>query len=231
MENSQLLEYIGKTKTKNLVDDIQKEYCELQIKTFQDRENFVKSSSLISVTDFNETEIKSIGMSCINDLFLNNWGRFLAFILGAQAGNVNLKGTTNIGSDVTVCNTTNNKFNSYVTPNFVTGTTLRLGLGATPPAMNNFNVETGLTSGAPEASTAICGDSSYSAGLGKITIPTVIAPTTGAGTIRESVLFGKWLRRQTPANITTWALIRDSISPNVVYVANQTIGIEYSIFI
>jgi len=228
MENSQLLEYIGETKTRNLKDEIQKEYHELVRKQFPDKANFVRSNSLISVTDVNETEIKSIGMSCIDDLFLNNWLTIMSFLLGGQGGFIAMPQSGGIGINTRIANSLGNKINNYTAGDVGYG--VRLGSGSAPPAMNNFNVEIGLTSGVPENGTVRSGDSVYSVGLSKITMPTLISPTFGAGTITESVLFGLW-SKASPASINAYPVARDLISPSVNYVATQSIDVEYTILI
>jgi len=190
MENLQLLEYIGKTKTQNLTDEIQKEYRELVNKKYPNSHNII-TNSLIQVTDLDDTEIKSIGMSCVNDLFLNNLLVMLSFIWSGT-GSFTDKLQAGAGFPFTnITNSTSVKFNN---PDLggILGSRVQLGSGSTPPLMDNTSVETPLTSGSPEQDRAICGDSSYSVGLSKITIPTVISPTNGSGTIRESVLFGHW---------------------------------------
>lgn len=227
MENSQLLELIGKTKTKNLVDDIHKEYRELIKKEFPNKENLIKTNALISVTDVGETEIKSIGMSCVKDLWLNNWQIAMSFLLAQNPSFTSLRQISNVGQNVFFISS-GRCFNNIEISN--QGQSVFLGSGSTPPVMDNFNIETALTSGAPESSIVPTGESSYSFGLGKVTIPTLISPTNGSGTIRESVLFGKWFQGGTNT-IQTFALTRDLISPNVNYVATQSIDIEYSIVI
>ncbi len=231
MENSQLLEYIGKTKTRNLKDEIQKEYHELIKKQYPNDEKFVRTNALISVTDLDETEIKSIGMSCLNDLFVNNWGLYLQFLLGGQGGFTGLiRQISNVGQNVRFTNSSSRMFNSTDDSLRDQGTVLFLGSGTNPPQLDNFSVQTALTSGSPENTTNGTGTSNYNFGLGKVVIPTLISPTNGAGTIRESTLFGKWFQGGTNT-IQTFLITRDLISPNVDYVAVQSIDIEYSILI
>ncbi len=228
MENSQLLEHIGETKTKKLTDDIQKEYRELITKTFPEKENLIKTNSLIQVTDIDETEIKSIGMSCVNDLFINGWLVFISRVLGAQGGFTNLMRNSGNGQVNTYF--TNSAFGMLLNTNGgSTGSRIALGSGTNPPVMDNFNVQTRLI-GSPQSGDAVCGESVYSVGLSKITIPAVIAPTSDSGTIRESCLFGRW-GKASPISIQTYPVSRDLISPSVNYVSAQSISIEYAILI
>ena len=76
IENQILLDYVGKTKTKNLIDEIQSAYFEIKKKSFPESVNPVSENTLISA--INDGEIKSLGMSCLNDLLLDNFCNFWA---------------------------------------------------------------------------------------------------------------------------------------------------------
>ena len=72
IENQFLMQHIGKTKTKNLVEEINKNWHEDFLNKFPSYDKIVKANSLLTTTK--ENEIKNIGMSCINDLLSDNFG-------------------------------------------------------------------------------------------------------------------------------------------------------------
>ena len=109
MENSQLLEYIGETKTQKLIQSITKEYFEIKNKKTK---NDLNSNCLISVVD--EKEIKAIGMSCVNDLLNNNFAKFIegAFMRG---GTETLKSISNVDEDVRFTSASATRYNNNQT--------------------------------------------------------------------------------------------------------------------
>ena len=142
MENQHLLQYIGKTKTQKISDEINRDYRErfekqfptffnpLQIKT--------KAYSLVSV--LRDNEIKGIGMSCMNDLILDNFGKiFSAFFM--NTGN-----TISVADILSPPNTTidiwgSNTDNIFSTQGGGAGTFIHIGSGSTPPARTDFDIE------------------------------------------------------------------------------------------
>ncbi len=225
MENSQLLEHIGETKTKKLIDSIQSEYKELQRKQFPKSENLTKTCCVVSVLEKNETEIKSIGMSCVNDLFLDNWGLFLAVLLGGQGGFFSFRQISNVGQNMFVVR----NLTKYNETSGAVGAKVQIGQGSTPPTRSDFAIDSAFAS-SPENSLQNVGTASYQVGLSKITIPIQITPTGGSGSIAEAVLFGQWVQQGTNT-IQSFALSRDLISPVVGFVNGQSINLDYGILL
>ncbi len=228
MENSQLLEYIGETRTQKLIDSIQSEYKELQKKQFPNSKNLTKTCCVITVSNKNESEIKSIGMSCINDLFLDNFGQWFSLIFGGQSGIfpfVNSGGGTNTMFIVRALT----KYNTTGGLGGAVGARVRIGNGSNPATRSDFNIQSSFGS-SPESAENNVGSASYQVGLSKVTIPIIITPTGGSGSIREAVLFGRWVN-QNSNTVGSFAVSRDNISPVVNFVAGQTINIEYGILI
>ncbi len=223
MENSQLLEYIGETKTKKLQDSITKEYFELFHKKFPAYNENHKMNSLVTVTD--KKEIKSIGMSCINDLINDNWGKMIKALISGDLAvippAVDRQNTTN---NALIVYRTTDQFNSTNTAGLV-GSVIQAGSGSTPATRQDFNIETALI-GLPQATFNPTGDGSWSSGLGQILIPSQIVAGQG-GTIRETVLFGNWATIS-PVENQQYCISRDLISPIVNFVIGQTINIDYT---
>jgi len=227
IENSQLLELIGKTKTQNLLDDISKEYFELQIKKYPDY-SISKALSIISITKPNETEIEAIGMSCINDLLTDQWGIFLRGILSSNAtitinDEIGTPRTVQLGGGISgqgaPYNVTNN-------PAGQVGSACQVGTSAVPPTRQDVTINAPFGV-APESNKITTGNGGYNAGLSQIDIPCQISPTGGAGVIAESCLFCRW---HTPSDGNRFFCIsHDVISPTVSFIIGKTINIDYKI--
>jgi len=223
IENQQVLEFIGKTKTQKLIDEITAIYKENFLKQFPKYQEFAKCISIVSVTE--KDEIKSIGMSCINDLISDNFGEMFRrlWTSGGTASlidfNNNLFSYTTVGTQET-----------YVDTAGVTtlGSAVQIGSGVTPATRQDFSIESAFAS-SPENVKTFTGDGGWNSGLGKITISTLISPTTGSGAISETVLFGVW--RSTLNTFRFNLLSRDNISPVVNFISAQTINIDYEVLL
>ncbi len=222
MENSQLLEHIGKTKTKKLLDEITKEYYENKKKVFPISQNLLNPSCIVSV--IKEKEIKGIGMSCINDLLLDNFGVWYSAIFsGNQTGEINNVGDVSEEFD---WNGESTAYNNSVTPNVI-GSKVQVGQGLTPASIGDFTIETPFGV-APESNRNNTGIGTYTVGLSQIFVPSAISPTTGSGDISEAGLAMRW-RKPSTGLVTELLITHDNISPVVPFLAGNAINIDYTI--
>jgi len=218
MENQILLEKIGDTKNKNLIDDCYKIYKENLNKQFPDYfdKNISKMCSLVTITE--KEEIKSIGMSCLNDLLSDNWGLWLNAILGGVTVNISLRDDSNnletlrMWSGGDTFNTTNIG---------AVGSEIRVGTGTTPPTRQDFNIET-------FEQTITSGNGGYNSGLGKIDIPASIVSITSFS-LSETALFGHW--HNFGFSPDDYLLSRDIISPVASVIIGQTINVDYNLLL
>jgi len=225
MENEVLKEYIGETKTKKLIDEIQSVYFQKKKHIFANSKQPLSENCL--VTALRDGEIKSIGMSCINDLLLDN---FCQFWVGAfqRANERTLVQVSGVNEQVRFIG--NPPFTArYNANNSVSlGTLFQVGSGATPPVRGNFNIDTAFPS-APEANRKSTGIGVYTVGLSRVNVAGFISPTTDAGTINEFVMFAQWQKFPQQSQTRIFALSRDIISPAVSFSALDTINIDYAI--
>ncbi len=225
MENQQLLEYIGDTNSEKLIQNIAKQYGEDFNKRFPEyyhdlNGECAKAVSLVTVTDPNENEIKSIGMSCMNDLLNDNFGAFLKGILGIQTMTP-MKNLSDAVIQFTVPSGTlaYNMFNISGI-----GSTLRLGNGATPATRQDFNIEAPFGT-APESNAfSLAGVAGWNSGLGQILFSGSIS-AGGSGAVSETV----WIQsfRLSGGNNDSFVSSRDNISPVANFIIGQTINVSY----
>ncbi len=223
MENSHLLEYIGKTKTQKLQNEITKEYFEIFYKKYPNFTENHKMNSLVTVTK--DLEIKKIGMSCINDLINDNWAKFIGtFLSGAisvQPPAVDLQNTTN---NALFFYNTVNQFNHTNGVGDV-GSMIQIGSGNTPATRQDFNIETAFVGGS-EALRTPTGLGAWITGIGQIKIPMQLM-TLGAGSITETILLGNW-ETISPVENQFYLITRDNISPAVSFIGGESVNVDYT---
>jgi len=226
IENQIVLDFIGKTKTNNLLNDVSKIFLENMKKQFPNYNQDIKAISIITVNDQNQNEIKSIGMSCINDILNDNFATFFMRMWGGADTIATMKDITNTSFDYTI-NTTETAYNDTngITP-LSLGSRVQVGKGTTPATRQDFNIENPFSNGGVEDNRNITGDGGYNNPLGKITIPTLITPVTSSGSISESVLFGTW---RSTAGVKNNVFSRDNILPLVNFIVGQSININYEL--
>lgn len=226
MENSQILEHIGKTKTQKLIDEIHSEYFEMKEKKFPVSQNQVNDTCIVTATK--EKEIKSIGMSCVNDLLLDNFGFFFqgAFLRFPSE----LPLVDRLGVEETVDFSGSPAFGARYNNNSAVsvGTLFQVGMGLTPALRSNFNIETPFVS-APESNRTNTVVGVYTAGLSRVNVAGVISPTGDVGVISEFVMFAQWQKFPQQAQVKIYALSRINISPLVPFGLAQAINIDYAI--
>jgi len=220
IENENVLDHIGKTKTNNLLDEISKEYKENFVKSFPKYHELTKTFSIVSITE--KEEIKQIGISCQNDLMTDMWGEMLQAILGGRNSTANThKDTGGTLKGIFVYNNTD-FFNSVSSG--ATGTRISIGKGLTPATRQDFKLESAFGV-APENQFVNTLDGVYNSGLGKITIPMTSFASGGSGAISETVLVGVWTASD--PLVVNFILSRDNISPVVNFITGQTINVDY----
>ena len=219
MENGQLLEYIGETKTNNLIEKINKEYFEIFHKKFPSYNEMLKASSLVTVTK--ENEIKSIGMSCMNDLLSNNYGIYLASLFGGQLAVQTLKDITNADRNVTFFGAGAN-FNS--TTGVACGTQIQIGQGSTLAVRTDFNIETPFAT-SPESLIQNTNAGGWNSALGQILASMVSIGAGGAGTVSETIFVHAM---NSLATQRKFLMSRDNISPGASFILGQTINVNYT---
>ncbi len=226
MENDFILERIGKTKNRKLVDDCSLEFKEIFNKRFPDYKEALHSHSLVTVTE--NFEIKSIGISCMNDLLLDNFGKWLGLLIAGNPESITLKQTADVGFNVGVFKDTF-PFNS-TDGAVAVGTQIGIGKGVTGATRTDFNIESRFAS-SPESSDKNTGNGGWNSGLGKVDIPMLPFGAGGAGAISETGYFAIWHLTSGQFNVSTFMLSRDNIFPTVNFLPAQTINVDYSLLL
>jgi len=219
IENSQLLKYVGETWNEKLKNQISKEYFELKQKQISLVENNVYPMSIVRVTDPNETEIKSIGMSCINDILNDNWGNFLRGFFTGTAQDITPM--TNQLAQNKPIRTNGNALPFNSTDSGAIGSEMQIGKGVSGATRQDFNIESPFAS-IPRFDTGFGG---YNSGLGQVSVNGLLSPTPEAGAISETVFFAVW--RHIGATTERYLLSRDNISPVVNFIIGQAVNVEY----
>jgi len=222
IENSQLLEYVGETWNTKLKNEISKFYLELKQKQYATKENNVYPMSIIRVTDPNQTEIKSIGMSCLNDLLNDNFGIWLGGMLTAIVGGVNLVNDSGSTQSINL-NGASAPFNNR---NTGVGSLMQVGKGTTPATRQDFAIENPFLD-SPQSDMFNTGNGGYNSGLQQISIAGNVSPVVNSGQISECTLFFKWQNSSSLSNF--FLMSRDNISPVVNFINGQSINVEYLI--
>jgi len=221
MENSQLLELIGKTKTQNLLDDITKEYAENKIKTLGETKNPINSNAIVTILK-NEDEIKHIGMSCINDLLLDNFGIWFGELISGDTSAKVLKNTAGANRNLRVYGNAN-LYNT--TGAGAVGFKTKTGKGLTPASRTDVDLSSPFTV-APENGFPVAQQGAWNSGLAKVSTSSVTSPTGGSGSVSEFGFYSQW---EDAVNVLqTFMLSHENISPVVPFVAGEAINVDYS---
>ncbi len=225
MENLQLLEKIGETKTDKLIQDCYKIYREGFDKLFPEYfdNNLVKSISFVTTHDKDSSEIKKIGMSCPDDLLVKQFAQWFSGLIGGSNG----------ANPDPIRNTSNQTFglgNSHGGSNFScwgtrinndpTGMILRIGNGITPPFKNAFVAPDMFRS-------MITTDGTFVSGLGQVTWAGQNT-VTGDDTIRQTAVYGHW-KLGGSGLVSDYMLSWDVINPFVNVFTSETVNVEYKL--
>jgi len=220
---SQLLEdFKGKTKTQKLLDDIGKIYKENLRKEFPKYFEKESTKSYCIITTLENTEIKNIGMSKIDDLLLDNWGQImgLMFLTTTQKAGI-VKDIAGNLENIRFWGNGNNQRTIYFAQAGATaGMLIKTGTSASTPQRSDFNLNA-LTQ------TMISSNGAYNSGLGKVTMPSSKVSTINE-TIAEAGLFQLGnLAFGNSVNQDTFMISHDLINPAVPVTIGQAINVDY----
>ncbi len=180
-------------------------------------------NSLVTVTE--NQEIKKIGMSCINDLISDNWGKMLeALISGRQFVFPPAKDVSGNTNNALFVYNSVDQFNSTNTAGNV-GSLIQVGKSLVPATRQDFKIGDPFVT-LPESVFNGTGSGGWNSGLGQVQIPLQIV-SGGSGAISETVLFGNWAS-VSPVENEVYLLSHDNISPVVNFIVGQTINVDYS---
>jgi hypothetical protein len=218
MENQLLLEKIGQTKTDRLIrecENIYKENFAEKFPNYFENKNTLKSFSIVTITE--NKEVKSIGMSKVEDLLTDNFGKwFGAFIYPTSP--ITMEDDSSTNRTVTMW-ATGGTWNS-VNIGGAVGTQVEVGTGtnvATRQDVALQNPQQILNSS----------DGGWNSSLGQVDIPATI-PSTFSGNISEVGLFGVWAFS---GGVGRFLLSRDNISPVVSVIIGQSINVDYKLLL
>ena len=208
-----LEDLIGQTKSSKVLQECVNIYKENFNKKFPNyfNENYTKMISLVSVTHKNE--IKSLGMSCSDDLLTDNFGKWFGALIFPTTP-ISLQDDTDVARTVGMWSTgaTWNSTNAGGV-----GSKIEVGNGITPVARSDFIIESLLqllTSGA----------GGYNSALGQVDIPAT-GTSTFTDTITETALYGVWY----DGAVRNYLLSHDILSPAVPVSAAETINVDYKL--
>ncbi len=219
IENIELLEHIGKTKTVKLIDEISMQYQEKFLKINQDYDELLHASAIITI--LKDKEIKKIGMSCMNDLLNDNLARIMGVLFSGGGltdidarnpnGNNNFKSDSQAGSFNVLNNVGTTSGGSFIT----------VGDSSVPPTRSQI----GLSGNKQQYNT---GDGGWNSGLAKISVG-ALGIATSDFDIKESALFWKMQLSSPQLNNAEVMISRDLISPIVPVLNGQSISVDYSL--
>ncbi len=164
-----------------------------------------------------EGVIKEVGFNSEGDLFLDNFGQWLAGIVVCKSNQVkvlkDITGTnrtlrfTHIGDD--------NRWNKQI--NATPGMYFQLGSGTTAPARSNYCIETAFA-GAPENAKF---EASWGMHTSGFCVNAGAISAGGSGTVNESIAITYWATDLN--NEYFFAIVRDAICPGVSFVPSDVL--------
>ena len=225
MNNEYLLDYIGKSKTEKLSQDLRKYANECNLK-----KSISLPMSLVCVLPPLDNEIMGLGMSVPNDLILDNFGFYLAGIIG-RATPINLIDDSGVArSRIFKQSSTLGMFANTqrdFAPNvpLTCGWAFKLGSGTTEPERDDFAIETDLPN-SPENAYQPTLQGSHNSGLGTVNVVKNYPNASGSGVIKEMGLFDSLSNFNLVPNSTIHMMTHDLIDPVVPYSVGQIINLE-----
>jgi hypothetical protein len=182
--------------------------------------------SLATVFNPDTEEITDIGCSVPNDLITTNFGELFAGCLSPGGNQTKiLKDTTNTNQTTYVyggeTSPTIYPFNAVNTTEMKTQ--VQVGTGTTTPDRDDYDIETAFANGGPEDSKQDTNDGSHIPDNSTVQVSKIITPTTGAGTVRETGLFGQY--RIAGGGSFVCLLSRDLVT--ISFSAGQSISVVY----
>jgi len=222
--NEYLNQYIGKTSSKKLLFDANQYLIEEKIKQTMKTPNEV---CMIHVENPLTKEITGIGGSIPRDLIVNNLGFFLAVHWrNVNAVETDFNTMIDITSTLRLVNLirqgTSTPFNNTLVG--AGGSTVQIGSGSTAPTRLDDSIESPFIV-SPESNQIGTTIGLVNVGLGQVSNLTFIL-AGGAGTIKEAGTIMRWADRGGTDRF--FLIARDLISPNVAFVAGQSINITWT---
>ncbi len=232
LTNQYLLDYVGKTGTKKVLDDATKFLLETKCKFlgFTPRPNLV---SLVHVED--KKEITSIGGSTPPDLLSDNFGEILAAWHRnptTSAKTVSLINTSNAANLFNVHwrqfgGTTNNYSGMWTSIIGAPNGGIQVGQGTTPAVRTDFDIETPFANGGLEDGRVVTQNPVYDNVNFRVQMA-INFNATGGGDISESVLLNRYLKAL-PRALHIMLMSRDIITPVVNFIATQSVFVQYTL--
>jgi len=224
LHNDYLLDYIGKSKTQKLTNDLRNYANDCNL-----RKSFDFPMSMCDVTPPESNEILSLGMSIPSDLILDNFGIFLAGIIGRATPQI-LIDTTGVGrSRIFKQLSTLNMFfqteRAFPSTSLPVGWAFQLGQGTTEPERDDFKIET-LLGASPENALQSTLQGSFISGLGTVNVAKNYPNATGSGTISEMGIFCGTSQYIASPRTSISMMTHDLIDPVVIYNTGQIINLE-----
>ncbi len=227
MENQILLEKIGETRTEKLIIDCNKIYMEEFRKEYPNyfESNYLKSICKVITTPKGSNEIKSIGMSCMNDLMTKQFAQFLGGFIGATKST---SGDTPKGTGGFVFawgnhhgGSTFGNWGRNAGGGSNKGLTMIVGSGTNIPQKDDFaNANTGGFSRG-----MIVNDGSFNAGLNTVTW------SGGNSSVIDFTISNAYIRSNMQSSggaLTPMLFLSDLISPVVPVLIGESIFLEYT---
>lgn len=161
--------------------------------------------------------IKEIGFNREGDLFLDNFGQWLAGIVVCRSNQVKvLKDIDGVNRNVPFTHIgSGDRWNRQI--NQSPGMWFQLGSGSTSPSRSNYCIETAFAT-APENAKF---EGSWGMHTSGFCINAGAISAGGSGTINESAAMTRWATNNNDEYF--FAIVRDAISPGVSFVASDVL--------
>lgn len=230
MKNPNFEPFIGYTQKQKTLDEIYKYIQEDRIKSMGYRQKFMPLS-LGTAFDPETDEITSIGCSDPADIINNNMGILMS---GCFRDSTPINGRTNVsltdqnGTARTVWtygNFVNASFAPFNGTNYGSiASQVQVGTGTNPPTRSDLTVQTPFIGG-PEAGRvdSVAPGGTFIVAAEQIQISAIITPTSQAGTVQETCLFGFFTYAGGAEQ--AFCFSRDLIT--IAFGAGQSISVSY----
>jgi len=220
MQNQELLEFTGETKTQNVLDDIRNIWKEKFDKMFPDyfSKNYSKCFSIVS--SVKDGEIKNIGMSQVDDLLVTNWAFWFGKFMFNDGGTYQFFDDSGVSRDLIIWKSADAPKTMW-SSSPASGSKIKVGNGDTPPTIADFD----LTNPLQFFNTGTAGTDVPN---GQINIPATIG-STFTDDIKETGLFGHW--GDNLGVVRDYLLAHDLIDPIIPVIIGNTINVDYQIIL
>lgn len=232
-----LQDYKGKTLTERLKEQMTKHMLESKYKIFGFTPRFMESVLITIATTEKSPELKGVSTSPLiigkngkptADLLLDNFGQMLAGI-HASKSTFQFKDTIIVdeGSLTKVTRTVGGGTSGHWNDTANGASGMRVQIGADPTPVTRGDVKIGVPfSVGPQAGKIVpVGPGGWNSALGIIQQSSSIVTSTLGGQIEECGLFGAF-NNTTAA--TTFMIAHDNVSPALIFIAGETVNIDYT---